>query len=365
VVEALALKGVLVLADGSVFFGGGFGAEGTAVGELVFNTSMTGYQEALTDPSYAGQILMMTYPLIGNYGTGKSDFESGRVQASAFVVRERCLFPSHRNSEAGIDAFLAQKGIPGIHSLDTRAIVRRIRAKGVMSACACVYSEGRPELEPLLRKARALDYSKVNFVEKVSVRQVEQHRAPPGKRVALIDCGMKTSIVKELLARRISVTVFPWNATAQQVLACEPDGLVISNGPGDPALLAGVSSAVRELMGRMPVFGICLGHQIIAHAAGARTFKLKFGHRGSNHPVKELATGRVYITAQNHGFAVDAKTLPQGFEETHVNLNDKTNEGLRHKELPVFSVQYHPEANPGPYDSLMLFDRFKQLLEDY
>ena len=365
VVEAVAKRGVLVLSDGSVFHGGGFGAEGTAVGELVFNTSMMGYQEALTDPSYAGQILMMTYPLIGNYGTSKSDFEGNKVHASAFVVRERCVFPAHRDCEDPIDAFLEKNGIPGIYGLDTRSLVRRIRSKGVMPACACVYSNGHPGVDELAAKAKSLDYSKTNFVEKVSARVAEEHDAPSGKRVVLLDCGVKRSIVQELLATGLSVQVMPWNTTAAQVLAEEPDGLVISNGPGDPALLQNVAGTVKELLGKMPVFGICLGHQIIAHAAGGRTFKLKFGHRGSNHPVKGLETGKVSITSQNHGYAVEMKSLPQGWVETHVNLNDKTNEGLRHKDLPVFSVQYHPEANPGPYDSLELFAKFKELVEKF
>lgn len=368
-VSKASLKGVLVLSDGSSFTGDGFGAEGTACGELVFNTAMTGYQESLTDPSYAGQILMPTYPLIGNYGVSKDDFESGRIHVSAYVVREYCGGPSHRHSHKTIDKFLHENGIPGLCGIDTREIVRKIRTRGVMPAALSVYDARgpQPDVGGLLAQAKKVDYSSINFVEMVSVKKRQDFEPHKGqscaKRVALIDCGVKMSIVRELLARGISVTLLPWNATPNEIRSCEPAGLAISNGPGDPALLTGVAHTVKQFFGEIPIFGICLGHQILGHAAGGRTYKLKFGHRGANHPVKDGADGRILITSQNHGFAVDADSLPQDFVRTFTNLNDKTNEGMRHRSLPIFSVQFHPEANCGPYDTEYLFDEFKAMLE--
>ena len=362
-VEAKARKAILALSDGTIFRGVGFGAERISVGELVFSTSMTGYQEALTDPSYAGQILLQTYPLIGNYGTCKRDYESDRVQVSGYVVREICDAPSHKDSVETVDEYLRKFGIPGISGLDTRSIVRKIRTKGVMPACLAVYSNSEPNTGELVAKARALDYSRINFVAQVSSKSVQNYDAPGALRVVLLDCGVKLSIIREMLARNISVIVMPYNSTAEAILAQKPHGLVISNGPGDPALLGEVARNVRALFGKLPMLGICLGHQILAHAAGGKTFKLKFGHRGANHPVKELKTGKVTITTQNHGYAVDEKTLPKEFEVTHTNLNDGTVEGMAHRELPIFSVQYHPEANPGPLDSLQLFDKFKEMIK--
>ncbi|MDD5318171.1 MAG: glutamine-hydrolyzing carbamoyl-phosphate synthase small subunit [Candidatus ainarchaeum sp.] len=369
-VEAAGLKGILVLSDGSFFEGPGFGAEGTALGELVFNTAMTGYQEALTDPSYAGQILMMAYPLIGNYGVSEEDYESRKIHAPAFVVREACGLPVHMGSVETIHSFLERNGTQGLEGVDTRALVRKVRTRGVMPACVQVYSgKTKPDVEALAAKANALDYSKINFVEKVSAAgRVDVAPAKPDsrtKKVALIDCGAKESIARDLTMRNISVSILPWNASTGEILACEPDGLIISNGPGDPTLLSNVAEAVKPLLEKIPVFGICLGHQIIGHAVGGKTFKMKFGHRGANHPVKCLEDGKVYITSQNHGFAVDGKTLPREYEESYCNLNDRTNEGFRHRELPVSTVQFHPEANPGPLDKNALFDRFRKVLEEY
>ncbi len=353
---------VLVLSDGSIFRGLGFGAERSAVGELVFTTSMTGYQETLTDPSYGGQIVIQTYPLIGNYGIGKQVFESSRIQASGYVVREACEMPSHKDSVETLDAYLGRSGVPGIAGIDTRSIVRRIRSRGVMPACIAVYSGKEPDIAQLVSKAKALDYSKINFVEKASVAKVERY-GKGEKKIVLLDCGVKMSIIREMNARGVSVIAMPYDSTPEAILAQKPAGLLISNGPGDPAVMGGVARNVRSLFGKLPIFGICLGHQLLAHAAGGKTFKLKFGHRGANHPVKELASGKVTITSQNHGYAVDEKSLPGEFEVTHINLNDGTVEGMRHKELPIFSVQYHPEANPGPLDSLPLFDRFVSMLK--
>jgi carbamoyl-phosphate synthase small subunit len=353
-------KAVLVLSDGSYFVGRGFGSETTSVGELVFNTSFCGYQEALTDPSYAGQILTMTYPLIGNYGINREDFESDEVQASAFVVREACSEPQHSKSKETVDAFLERSGIPGICGVDTRAIVRRIRESGVMPACVSVYTGKQPEYWELMSEVKKLDYSKIDFVKRVSSKNRIKYDAKGDLRVVLVDCGVKRSIIRELLKRDMSVTLVPASTTAKEILLMKPDGLVISNGPGDPALLDYVAKTARDLIEKMPVFGICLGHQVLAQAVGGRTFKLKFGHRGSNHPVKDLKTGRVYITSQNHGYAVVEDSLPDEFVVTHRNCNDGTVEGFRHRELPVSSVQYHPEANPGPLDSKYFFDEFKE-----
>lgn len=353
-------KALLVLRDGSVFSGKGFGAEATSVGELVFNTNFCGYQESLTDPSYAGQILTATYPLIGNYGVNSNDFESDKIQVRGFVIRELCEKPSHMDSKETLDEFLKDFNVPGIYNVDTRAIVRRIRSLGVMPACLSVYSR-RQDVRVLLKKARELDYSKIDFVGKVTTKKRKEYAAGD-KRVVLIDCGVKMSIIRELLSRNISVASVPAGTSTREILSLEPDGILISNGPGDPALLSKLSKTTGELMRKLPVFGICLGHQVIAHAVGGKTFKLKFGHRGGNHPVKDLESGRVYITSQNHGYAVDERSLPKGFVVTQRNLNDMTVEGMRHKELPIFSVQYHPEANPGPLDSRYLFDEFAKLL---
>lgn len=355
-------RALLVLRDGSVFSGRGFGAEATFTGELVFNTSFCGYQESLTDPSYAGQILTATYPLIGNYGVNGEDFESGRVQVSGFVVREVCNKPFHMKSRETLDGFLKRFDIPGIYDVDTRAIVRRIREFGVMPACLSVYSGKEPDREELLGKARKLDYSKIDFVELVTTKKMKEYPASGKHKVVLIDCGVKMSIIREIVKRNISVLSVPARTSAKEILSMKPDGVIISNGPGDPALLTYVTKTVKELVPKLPLFGICLGHQIIAQAVGGRTFKLKFGHRGGNHPVKDLESGRVYITSQNHGYAVDEKSLPKEFIVTHRNCNDKTVEGIKHRELPVFSVQYHPEANPGPLDSRYLFDEFEKII---
>jgi carbamoyl-phosphate synthase small subunit len=356
-------KALLVLRDGSVFYGKGFGAEAISTGELVFNTGFCGYQEMLTDPSYAGQILTAAYPLIGNYGVNKDDFESERIQVRGFVVRELCEKPFHMKSKETLDEFMKRFDIPSVYDVDTRAIVRKIREAGVMPACLAVYSGTEPEKEELLEKAMKLDYSKIDFVEKVTTKERKEYQTSGEKKVVLIDCGVKMSIIRELLKRNISVVSVPARTEAGEILSMKPDGVLISNGPGDPELLAYAANTARKLIQKLPMFGICLGHQIIAHAVGGRTFKLKFGHRGSNHPVKEVESGRVYITSQNHGYVVDEKSLPKDFIVTHRNCNDNTVEGIRHKELPVFSVQYHPEASPGPLDSRHLFDRFAEMIK--
>lgn len=347
-------KAVLRLGDGSAFFGEGFGASARRVGELVFNTSMQGYQEALTDPSYAGQVLTMSYPLIGNYGINGVDFESSRIWAEGFVVREMSESFFHREAMRDLDSFLAKYGVPGICGVDTRELVKRIRKHGVLP-CSIEVFEGKEKGGEV-----SFEYSSVNFVEKASSSGVERF-VPEGaeKIVVLLDLGMKKSIVKELNKRGMGVVSVPWNASLEMVRSFEPDGMVVSNGPGDPAILTSVHSLVRSLSD-LPMFGICLGHQCIAHAFGGDTSKLKFGHRGSNHPVYDLEKKRVFITTQNHGFAVNR--VPDEFLVTQVELNDRTVEGMRHSSKPIFSVQYHPEASPGPHDAGYLFDAFKKVL---
>jgi carbamoyl-phosphate synthase small subunit len=354
---------LLLLEDGAVFEGAGIGARGTATGEVVFSTAMTGYQEMLTDPSYAGQLLTLTYPLIGNYGVAEEDFESRRVQVAGFVVKELCAVPSHWRGTEGLGPFLERHGVVGIQGIDTRALTRRLRARGVMMGLLTT------ELDLAGARARlaaAPDYASIDFVRRVTADAPytwEAERSPDGERpleVALVDCGVKFNIMRSLASYGCRTTVYPCTASAEGILERQPDGIAFSPGPGDPVHLDDVVATARKLLDAdLPVFGICLGNQIVARAFGATTFKLPFGHRGGNHPVKDLETGRVYITSQNHGYAVDPAALAgSGLEVSHINLNDGTVEGLRHRERPLFTIQYHPEASPGPRDSRHLFERF-------
>lgn len=358
-------KAIVVLSDGTRFFGKGFGATERRVGEIVFTTNMTGYGESLTDPSYAGQILVSTYPLIGNYGMRPEWSESPSIQVEGYCIRELCRLPHHEIGEGAagsLERRMEDEGIPGICGIDTRSLVRRIRDAGVMPAAIEVYEDGEArDLEGLLSMARELDYSKVNFAEKVSVGRATSYGNRGGKKIVLIDYGVKAGIVRELAARGAEVVVVPFGTSAEEVMSFSPKGVLVSNGPGDPALLARGSCEIGKLFG-LPMFGICLGNQLIAQAAGAKTYKLKFGHRGGNHPVLDIGANRVVITTQNHGFAVDEATLPAEFSVTHRNLTDGTVEGIAHRGLPIFAVQYHPEANPGPCDSKYLFDVFMKML---
>ena len=362
-------KAILVLEDGSVYEGHSFGAETTTYGEVVFSTSMTGYQEMLTDPSFAGQILVPTYPLIGNYGINETDFESKQIQVRGFVVREYCSIPSHWQSQKTLHEFLQFYGIPGISGVDTRALTRRLRSAGVMMGILTPEMTSGKALKELKKLPR---YGVTDFVKEVttenSFKWEEEGATAPHKNdfqpvynIAVLDYGTKYNIMRILHRLNCSVTAIPCTASTEDILKLNPDGIVLSPGPGDPALLGYTEKTVKQLLGKKPIMGICLGHQLIARALGAKTFKLKFGHRGGNHPVRDLATGRVHITAQNHGYAVDADTLKGGLEVSHLNLNDGTVEGLRHKELPVFSIQYHSEASPGPWDNEYLFERFLEM----
>ncbi|MBX7102447.1 MAG: glutamine-hydrolyzing carbamoyl-phosphate synthase small subunit [Gemmataceae bacterium] len=364
----------LALEDGTVYTGTAFGARTTTAGEAVFNTSMAGYQEVLTDPSYTGQIVCMTYPHIGNYGINDADRESGHPRVEGFVVRSLSRTPSNYRSTQSINDYLVATGVPGIEGIDTRSLVRRLRVRGAMRA---VISTEILDDSELIRRARAArDMSGLDLVREVVPSQSSQWRegldAPltahifkpvlPRKRVVALDYGLKWNILRCLTAVGCDVTVVPGTATAADVLSLEPDGVFLSNGPGDPEPLDYAVETIRELIDRKPVFGICLGLQLLGLAFGAKTFKLKFGHRGVNQPVLNKRTGRVEITSQNHGFAVDADTLPGNVELTHVNLNDGTLEGLRHRTKPVFGVQYHPESSAGPHDSTYLFEEFRQVM---
>lgn len=357
------MKAALVLEDGTVVEGAGIGAEKEVYGEVVFNTSMSGYQEALTDPSYKGQILMFTYPMMGNYGINRDNFESDGIKAEGLIVREACQLPSHRAVRETLDTFLKEHDTPGIAEVDTRALTIKIRKYGTMKG-ALKTSEDDIDTEELIERARKQpDISELDLVARVTTDKILHYKGA-GDRVVLLDCGMKLSILRSLLKRGLDVMVVPATTKAEDILDLEPKGVVVSNGPGDPMRAEYAIKTVRTLVEELPVFGICLGHQILALACGGKTFKLKFGHRGANQPVKDLESGRVYITSQNHGFAVDTESLEEtGFMLSHINLNDKTAEGLRHKELPVFSVQYHPEANPGPRDNEYLFDEFVKMLK--
>lgn len=356
---------VLILEDGTIVEGEGFGAEAEVFGEAVFNTSMSGYQEALTDPSYKGQILMLTYPLVGNYGVNDLDFESEGIQVEGFVVRENCLEYEHPEARKAIDAFLRDQGVPGISGIDTRALTIKMRAYGTMKAMLKTSSKkiGKEGLVKRVKKSPHI--TEMDLVDIVTSKEPKRHDAGGELEVVILDCGMKLGIPHSLLERKVNVTIVPARASSKEILELEPDGLLVTNGPGDPLKADYVIKTIGALKEELPIFGICFGNQLVSLALGAKTYKLKFGHRGSNQPVKDLETGRVYITSQNHGFAVDAESLEgTGLEVSHINLNDNTVEGVRHTELPIATVQYHPEANPGPKDSAYLFDEFIKVMEE-
>jgi carbamoyl-phosphate synthase small subunit len=354
----------LVLEDGSVFAGRAFGADAELHGEVVFTTAMTGYQEALTDPSFAGQILVMTYPLQGNYGVNPLDTESRRVQVRGFVVREACELPSHWRNEGTLHDYLASAGVPAIDGVDTRALTRRLRSAGVMMGAIT----NEPSPESALARLRELPrYDGCDFVSEVSAPEAFTWpgEGKPTRDVVVLDLGVKHNILRILTSLGCRATAVPARTTANEILTLKPAGVVMSPGPGDPALLDYAVGTANGLLGRVPVFGICLGHQVLARAWGARSYKLKFGHRGANHPVRDEATGHVTITAQNHGYAIDPDGLPSNVEVSHLHLNDGTCEGLRHREQPAFTIQYHSEASPGPHDDRYLFERFLELMDEH
>lgn len=362
-------KAFLVLEDGTVYQGQALGARVPATGEVVFNTSMTGYQEALTDPSYAGQMLTMTYPIQGNYGTNRRDDESSRVQVNAFIVREACEAPSHRLMAGSLDSYLRERGVPGIAEIDTRSLTRRLRVAGVMMGALVQDDSIDAALSQLQEATR---YGAVDLVPTVSAAEPfhwpiegvysKPPEGPPRYRVVVMDLGVKYNIMRSLERLGCDVTAVPARASAQAILDFKPDGIVLSPGPGDPAFLDYATETVAGLIGRLPLLGICLGHQVTALALGGRTYKLKFGHRGANHPVKDIETGQVHITAQNHGYAVDREGLPASVDVSHVHLNDGTVEGLLGREAPLLTIQYHSEAAPGPLDNMYIFERFVEML---
>lgn len=353
------MKRQLILEDGSVFIGEGFGSDTTATGEIVFTTGMTGYQEILSDPSFYGQMVTLTYPLVGNYGINRDDFESITPTIHGLIVKEACDFPSNWRSEMSLNDYLVTKGIPAIAGVDTRKLTRIIRKFGTLKGAMVGMDE---DVASVLERLRATEIRN-DGVKQVSTKT--PYASPGrGKRVVLVDFGMKHGILRELNKRDCDVIVVPYNTKAEEILQHYPDGVLLSNGPGNPKDVHGTTEMIVGLLGKVPIFGICLGHQLFALACGANTEKMKFGHRGSNHPVRHLSSGRVEFTSQNHGFTVEADSIEgTRLEVTHVALNDGTIEGLKHKDFPAFSVQYHPEASPGPEDSNHLFEQFLSLIE--
>lgn len=348
----------LTLEDGTVYSGTSFGAATNTFGEVVFNTGMTGYQEVLTDPSYCGQIVTMTYPLIGNYGVNVGDAESKKPQVRGFIVREVCDNPSNWRSENSLEKYLIENNIPGIQGIDTRALTRKIREFGTMRGLISQDMPTKADIDKISK------YSFSNPVDLVTCEKAYTLGEGKNKKVAVLDFGLKQNILRSLLKRNLDVCVYPAKTSAEEILQGGYSGLMLTNGPGDPKDNTEVIENIRKLYGKLPIFGICLGHQLLALAAGADTKKLKYGHRGANHPVKDLKRDRVYITSQNHGYTIVEENLPKNMIVSHLNLNDKTIEGIKFTDAPVFSVQFHPEASPGPEDTAYLFDEFVKLIDE-
>ncbi|HML05640.1 MAG TPA: glutamine-hydrolyzing carbamoyl-phosphate synthase small subunit [Methanobacterium sp.] len=354
----------LALEDGTILYGESFGFETTKTGEVVFATGMTGYVESLTDPSYKGQLLMNTYPLQGNYGISEEWFQSEGIKAEGFIVREESQNPSHAKSTKSLSDFLAEYSIPGISGVDTRALTIKIREHGTMKAA--LSTEGIEDEELINIAANQQDIEEIDLVDQVCVKEPKIFGEDFKKRVAIMDCGIKNNSINALLKRETGVVVLPYKMDYKEILDHDPDGVLVSSGPGDPTRVKEAINNVRKLSERLPMFGICLGQQIIGLAFGAKIYKMKFGHRGINQPVKDLRTEKVSITSQNHGFTIDPSSVKDtSLKMTQINLNDGTPEGIEHKELPVSSVQYHPEAGPGPHDTDYTFDRFLKIIEEY
>ncbi len=367
-------KAALVLEDGTIFLGKGFGATRKHSGEVVFSTSMVGYPEALTDPSYRGQILSLTYPLIGNYGVPPNDsdlgipiyFESDRIQPSGLIIQELCKNPFHWASTRTLDQWLTDENIPGIYGIDTRRLTKKLRSHGVMLGIVQVFAEGEdPSIDSLLEEAKSIpDPNLTDLVKDVSVKEPVHYKVDGTRTVVLIDCGVKNNILRNLLRRNIKVIRVPYNYSAKEIMDYHPDGVFLSNGPGDPKKCVDTISTVRELVDKVPIMGICLGAQILTLALGGDTYKLKYGHRSQNQPALDLKTNRCYITTQNHGYAIQTNCLGKTpLECWFINANDNTVEGVKHKTNPIFAVQWHPEASPGPYDTEFLFDEFRKNME--
>ena len=370
------MKAILLLEDGTVFEGKSFGAKGARCGEVVFNTAMTGYQEILTDPSYHEQIVIMTYPLIGNYGTNKADIESRKIFANGFIVKENCNYPSNWRNTNTLSDYLKANHVVGLEGIDTRALVKHIRTEGAMKGIISSEGFSTTKLKEKLEKYPGLvdrDIVKDVSVKKpycwdsgtVDVLTGREEKPPVKYKVIAFDYGIKQNILRLLRSHGCDLTVVPAKTSAKEVLEQKPDGVFLSNGPGDPGGVGYAIGEIRKILGKVPIFGICLGHQILGLALGAKRFKLKFGHHGANHPVKDLRTGRIEITSQNHGFCIDIDSLKEKEAEiTHINLNDNTLEGFRCTNIPAFCMQYHPEASPGPHDSNFLFEKFVNLMDE-
>lgn len=360
-------KAVLVLADGTIVTGTGFGAVKKVSGEVVFNTGMTGYPEAITDPSYNGQILMQTYPIMGNYGVYPEHFESDGPKIEGYIIRDLCREPSHWSSKMTLDKWLEDSGIPGIERVDTRMLTKKIRTYGAMLGILRVYENGNaPDFSKLLKEAKQIpDPNKTDLVSEVATKTVQKFDAKGFHHVVIIDSGVKKAIIKSLLDRKVNVTLVPPSTSADKILDMKPNGILLPSGPGDPKMASYLVNTVKELIQtEIPIMGICFGSQIITLAFGGDTYKLKFGHRGQNHPAIELKTGRCYITSQNHGYAVKEESLKgTGLKVTYINANDRTVEGVAHTKKPIFAIQFHPEASPGPQDTEYLFDLFLKNLE--